>query len=125
MKYAFNHTIINALIVFVILIVAQFIVGVIFFSVKKSIFFFFLQNNMKEIKNLLNKMRIKYIIFVIIAMVLLILFLFTFVGFGGSYGGGYIDYLIPGLVDIALLEILPFIWSLILAIFRYIQKWKH
>ena len=118
MKYAFNHTIINALIVFVILIVAQFIVGVIFFSVKKSIFEIIKQNNMKEIKNLLNKMRIKFIIFVIIVMVLLIIFLFTFVGFGGSYGGGYIDYLIPGLVDIAFLQILPFIWSLILAIFR-------
>ena len=119
-KYAFNHTIVNAIIVFIILIVVQLIIGIIFFSLRSSVMETIRSNNLSEIKNLITKVRIKYIVFIIISLVLLVLFMFSFVGFGGAYGGSFPDYFIPGLVAIAILEIFPFIWSLILAIFRYV-----
>ena len=119
-KYAFNHTIVNAIIVFIILIVVQLIIGIIFFSLRSSVMETIRSNNLSEIKNLITKVRIKYIVFIIISFVLLVLFMFSFIGFGGAYGGSFPDYFIPGLVAIAILEIFPFIWSLILAIFRYV-----
>ena len=119
-KYAFNHTIVNAIIVFIILIVVQLVIGIIFFSLRSSVMETIRSNNLSEIKNLITKVRIKYIVFIIISLVLLVLFMFSFVGFGGAYGGSFPDYFIPGLVAIAILEIFPFIWSLILAIFRYV-----
>ena len=119
-KYAFHHTYIKAIITFVILIVIQFLIGIIFFSLRSSVLATIRSNDLNDIKNLINKARIKYIVFFILCLILLIVFLFSFIGFGGAYGGAFIDYLVPGLVSIAFLEIFPFIWSLILAIFRYI-----
>ena len=78
------------------------------------------KNNLNEIKNLVMKTNIKNNIFFILTLILLIIFMVIFIGFGGAYGGAYVDYLVPGLVAIAFLEIFPFIWSFILAIFRYI-----
>lgn len=119
-KYAFSHTIINSIIVFIILLLIQFIIGLIFFSVRNSVLDVIRKNNLNEIKDLILKTKIKYIVFFILALVLLVIFLFTFIGFGGAYGGASIDYLVPGLISIAILEVFPFIWSLILAILRYI-----
>ena len=45
--------------------------------------------------------------------------MFTFIGFGGSYGGGFIDYFISGIVALIFLQIFPFIWSFILALLYY------
>ena len=118
--YAFQHTIINAIIVFLVLLIVQFILGIIFFSLRNSVSEVIKKNDLNGIKNLITKTKIKYIIFFILSLVLLILFLFTFVGFGGAYGGASIDYIVPGLFAILFLEIFPFIWSLIIAIFRYI-----
>jgi hypothetical protein len=119
-KYAFSHTIINSIVVFIILLLIQFIIGLIFFSVRNSVLDVIRKNDLNEIKDLILKTKIKYIVFFILALVLLVIFLFTFIGFGGAYGGASIDYLVPGLISIAILEVFPFIWSLILAILRYI-----
>ena len=118
--YAFKHTFINAIIVFLVLLIAQFIIGIIFFSLRNSVAEVIKKNDLNEIKNLITKTKIKYILFFILSLALLILFLFTFIGFGGAYGGASIDYIAPGFIAIIILEIFPFIWSLIIAIFRYI-----
>lgn len=109
--YAFQHTIINAIIVFLILLIAQFIIGIIFFSLRNSVSEVIKKNDLNEIKTLITKTKIKYIIFFILSLALLVLFLFTFIGFGGAYGGAYIDYLAPGFIAILFLEIFPFIWD--------------
>ena len=118
-KYACDHTIVYSIIVFVILLVAQLIIGKIFFSLRSDVLAVIKKNNLSEIKNLIVKTTIKNIIFFVLTVILLIIFMFTFIGFGGVYGGAYIDYLVPGLISIAFLELFPFIWSFILAIFRY------
>ena len=108
------------------LTIAQFIIGIIFFSLRNSVSEVIKKSDLSEIRNLITKTKIKYIIFFILSLILLFLFLFTFIGFGGSYGGASIDYIAPGFIAILFLEIFPFIWSLIIAIFRYIGlKYGH
>ena len=116
-KYSFSHTFINALIVLAILIVVQFIIGVAFFSLRK---YLFKRDDKSAFTELESKTKIKYFIFFIITIVLLIIFMFAFIGFGGAYGGGFSDYFIPGIVSLIFLQIFPFIWSIIIAIFYYI-----
>ena len=119
-KYAFFHTYINAIIVFAVLIVVEFLIGIIFFSLRNSVLETIRSNDLNDIKNLISKARIKYIVFFILCLILLAVFLFSFIGFGSSYGGAFIDYLVPDFVSIAIFEVFPFIWSIFLAIFRYI-----
>ena len=116
-KYSFMHTFVNALIVFALLIVVQFIIGVAFFSLRK---YLFKKDDKSAITELESKTKIKYFIFFIITIVLLIIFMFAFIGFGGAYGGGFSDYFISGIISLILLQIFPFIWSLIIALFYYI-----
>ena len=116
-KYSFNHTFVNALIVFVLLIVVQFIIGVAFFSLRK---YLFKRDDKSAITELESKTKIKYFVFFIITIVLMIIFMFAFIGFGGAYGGGFSDYFISGIISLIFLQIFPFIWSLIIALFYYI-----
>ena len=118
--YAFSHTYVNAIIVFVILLIIQFIIGIVFFSLRKSVLDVIKKNDLDGVQDLVLKTRIKYISFFIITVVLLIVFMLCFVGFGGAYSGGFIDYFAPGIISLIILEIFPFLWSLILALFRYI-----
>ena len=126
-KYAFFHTYINAIIVFAALLVAQFIIGVIFFSLRVNVVEAIRSNNLSEINDLIVKTKIKNAIFFFICLILLIIFLISFAGFGGIYGGSFLDYFIPGLISLAVLQIFPFFWSIILAIIRYvgIKKGKN
>ena len=115
-KYSFTHTFVNALISFAILLVVQFIIGVVFFSFRK---YLFKKYNKSAIKDLESKTKKKYVIFFIISIVLLIIFMFIFIVFGGIYGGGFIDYCISGIVTLICLQIFPFIWSIILSLLYY------
>ena len=73
----------------------------------------------KVIQDIIAKSKKKNIAFYIIVMVCMILFFFTLSGFIGIYGGGVVDYLTAGIISLILLEIFPFIWSLIIALFTY------
>ena len=119
-SYAFTHTIIYAVIVFAILLIIQLILGLVFFSLRKSVREAVKKNDSSEIKELESQIKIKYIVFFAINFVLMIIFLFTFVGFGGIYGGAFFDYFVPGIMSIIFLEIFPFLWSLILALIKYL-----
>ena len=118
--YALTHTLINGIIVFAILIVLQFILALIFFNLRNKLLELFQKNNFIKVQDLISKTKIKYIIFFILTIVLLLVFLVTFLGFGGAYGGGFIDYLTGGIISLIILEIFPFIWSIVIALFRYI-----
>ena len=118
-SYAISNGFLYAIIDFVILLVAQFLLGIIFFALRNKVLEIVQKKDVYKIEELVSKTRIKYIIFFILTLCLLVIFLLTFVGFGGAYGGGFIDYLIPGIIALLILEIFPFLWSLIIALFRY------
>jgi hypothetical protein len=119
-KYSFTHTFVNGLIVFVLLLVAQFLIGVAFFSLRNKVIEVLKKNDTSGINELVSQTRIKYLVFFIIVGVLLFLFLFVFIAFGGAYGGGFSDYFLPGIVALIFLEIFPFLWSLIISLLYYL-----
>ena len=119
-KYSLIHTLVFSIIVFLLLLVAQFLIGICFFSMRTKVIEVVKSNNTSNANELENQARIRYIIFFIITLVLLLIFMFTFVGFGGAYGGGFRDYIISGIFSLIFLEIFPFLWSLIIALLRFI-----
>lgn len=119
-SYSFSHTFVNGVIVFAILLVVQFILGIAFFSLRNKVIEVLKKNDTSGINELVTQTRIKYIIFFIIIGVFLILFLFVFIAFGGAYGGGFSDYFLPGIVALIFLQIFPFLWSLIISLLYYI-----
>ena len=119
-SYAFSHTIVNAIIVFAILLVVQLLLGVIFFYLRIDVEEISKKNDPTEINEFESKVRIKYIIFFAINFVLMVILLFAFIGFGGIYGGGFLDYFVPGIISLILLEIFPFLWSLLITLIIYL-----
>ena len=120
LTYAVKNTFGKAVISFIILLAVQFIFGIVFFSVRKSIIKAKMKKSHKVIQEIIAKSKKKNIAFYIIVMVCMILFFFTISGFIGIYGGGVVDYLTAGIISLILLEIFPFIWSLIIALFTYL-----
>ena len=118
--YAVKNTFGKAVISFIILLAVQFIFGIVFFSVRKSIIKAKMKKSHKVVQEIIAKSKKKNIAFYIIVMVCMILFFFTISGFIGIYGGGVVDYLTAGIISLILLEIFPFIWSLIIALFTYL-----
>ena len=115
--YAFSNTFVSAMISFILLIIVNFLVGFIFFSVRSDV------EEMKtysDMENLVSKVKTKNNIFFIIIMVLMVVFLLALTAFCGAYGGGFIDYFIGGIISLIFLEIFPFLWSLIIALLLYI-----
>ena len=52
-------------------------------------------------------------------MTLMIIFLFSLTGFCGAYGGGFVDYFVASIISLIFLEIFPFLWSIVIALFIY------
>ena len=119
-SYSFSHTFVNGLIVFAILLVVQFLIGVSFFSLRNKVIEVLKKNDTSGINELVSQTRIRYLVFFIIVGVLLVLFLFVFIAFGGAYGGGFSDYFLPGIVALIFLEIYQFLWSLIISLLYYL-----
>jgi len=116
-SYAVSNTFVYAMVSFILLIIANFLVGFLFFSIRNSI-----EDSIKNndnIDDLISKTKRKYLIFFIINIILMAVFLLTIAGFVGAYGGGFVDYFIGGIISLIFFEIFPFIWSLILALFIY------
>lgn len=116
-SYAISNTFVYAMVSFILLIIANFLVGFLFFSIRNSIDDAIKNND--NIDDLISKTKRKYLIFFIINIILMIVFLLTITGFVGAYGGGFVDYFVGGIISLIFFEIFPFIWSLILALFIY------
>jgi len=123
-SYAISNGFLYAVIDFAILLVIQFLLGIIFLRLRNKLLELVQIKDINKLDDLASKTRIKYIIFFVLTLCLLVVFLLTFVGFGGAYGGGFIDYLIPGIIALLFLEIFPFLWSLIIALLRYTANKK-
>jgi len=118
--YAFSNTFATSMISFILLIITNFIIGFIFFSIRKEVNE--PTNNMDE---LISKAKTKNNAFFIINIVLMVVFLLTLTAFCGAYGGGFIDYFISGIISLIFLEIFPFLWSLVICLFIYLGNNKN
>ena len=119
-SYAISNTFGYAMISFILLIIVNFVVGYFFFSVRNNLGEIMKNNDLSEINDLVSKTKKKNIIFFIINIVLMIIFFLTITAFVGAYGGGFVDYFIPGIISLIFLELFPFLWSLIIALFTYL-----
>jgi len=116
-SYAISNTFVYAMVSFILLIIANFLVGFLFFSIRNSIDDAIKNND--NIDDLISKTKRKYLIFFIINIILMVVFLLTIAGFVGAYGGGFVDYFVGGIISLIFFEIFPFIWSLILSLLLY------
>ena len=137
--YALSHTIVHVIVDLIILIFADFIFGVAFFKIRKegneieelmkeqgeNPYDRKLKNKfLKKLNALRDKAKNKNNIFFAIVFILVVVFFISLCGFGATYPGGVVDCVTSGIFAIILLEIIPFIWSLILALFRYLGNRK-
>ena len=118
--YAISHTFANAIVSLILLIIVNFIVGIIFFSIRNNVVEIIKNNKISDIDDLASKVKRMNMIFIIIDLILMAIFLMTIVAFVGAYGGGFIDYFIGGIISLILFEFIPFLWSLVIALFMYL-----
>jgi hypothetical protein len=121
--YAFGHCFLNAIISFIICLIIQFIIGIFFFTTKKKI------DNVIEIKEkteqdkeyskTMRKIKLLFIIFSVINLVLNLVFSSYLISFNSVYNKSNADFLIPSFITFILLQIFPFISSLIIASIAY------
>ena len=119
LSYAFSHTFVYALIGFLILTLADFIIGYVFFSFRDEVQTILLRKKTSQMQDMVLKARRNYNIFFVIDIILIIIFILSFAGFEATYQGGTTDYFMAGFISLILNELLPFLWSLILALCRY------
>ena len=118
-SYALSNTITNAIISGLLLVIVNFIIGILFFSVRKDLIDI-IKNKESIFEDLVEKTKKKNLIFFIINIILMIIFFLVMVSFLGAYGGGFVDYFIGGIISLIFLEIIPFLWSIIIALLIYI-----
>ena len=124
--YSFSHGFINALKSFIICLIFQFFLGFIFFGTKKKVDYLIERKKDKEkpfdfgeYNTTMSKIKSLFITFFIINFVLLIILSSYLIGFNMVYKGSESDFLIPTLVTFILLQILPFIISIIITLLWY------
>ena len=54
----------------------------------------------------------------------MIIFFLVITSFVGAYGGGFVDYFTAGIISLIFLELFPFLWSLVIALFIYLGEKK-
>ena len=111
----FGYVIVNL----IFLIVADFITGVIFFNLRSDVEKIQDKGKMKKMQDYILKVRRNYNIFYAANFILIIIFFLSLCGFGVAYPGGVVDCLTVALFSVFFFEIVPFVWSLILAALRY------
>ena len=119
-SYAFSHTKIYGLISFVILTLADFIIGCLFFGFRNEVEKVLVKNKTSKVQDMVLKARRNYNIFFVLNIILLVIFVLSFIGLEATYQGATFDYLSTGIIALVLNEILPFLWSLVLALLRYL-----
>ena len=109
----------KAIICFIILLFVQLILGIAFFSIRNKVIKAKSKKSHKAIQDLNSKTKKKYTTFYVIIMILMVIFFFSLAGFGAAYGGGFVDYFTAAIISLIFLEIFPFLWSIVIALFRY------
>ena len=118
-SYALSHTITSVIVDLIILIFADFIVGIVFFKIREEVEKLLEKSKLSKIQDFVIKTRKYNNIFYALNFILVVIFFLSLAGFGVTYPGGVVDCMTSGIFAIFILEIVPFIWALILALFRY------
>ena len=118
-SYALSKNFAFVIVNLIILTFADFIIGYLFFNLREETEQILRKSKMSQMQDLILKTRRNYNIFYVLNFILIIVFFLSLCGFGVTYTGGIVDCLSIALLSLLLLEILPFIWSLILALMRY------
>ena len=119
-SYALGKVFVNAIICFAFLLLVQLIVGALFLSIRNKVIKAKIKKSQKGFEELGTKVSKRYILFFVVVIILMAVFFLSLAGFGASYGGGVVDYFTGGIISLIILEIFPFLWSLIIALFRYL-----
>ena len=122
-KYSLNKCIISVLISFIICLIAQLIIGLLFFNTKEKIDKLIELDKIMPVKNdnaVLKKIKCLFILFFFINLLLIIVFCFFLLGFNIINNNSEIDFLIPSFVTFILQQIFPFIISIIITIIIYL-----
>jgi hypothetical protein len=123
--YALKNTAAYYVSNFIICLIIQFIINYYLFNLREKIWNIIKEcneDNMKEIKLMYSFMKKKKLFYIIIAsinFVFIIFFFFYIINFSEVFRGGIIDYIGATFMTWLLLQIIPFITSLISALFRY------
>jgi len=123
-SYALSNAFVYALVSFLLLLIANLIIGFLFFSVRNKIIENIRNNDISKIDELVTKTKKNNLIFFIINLVLMVLFLLTIAAFVGAYGGGFVDYFVSGIISLISFEVFPFLWSIFIALFIYLGNKK-
>ena len=118
-SYALGKNFWYVIVNLILLTAADFIIGFLFFNLREETENILRKTKMSQMQDLILKARRNYNIFYVINFILIVIFFLSLCGFGVTYTGGIVDCLSVALLSLLLLEILPFIWSLILALMRY------
>ena len=118
-SYALGHNIGNAIVNLIFLIVADFLVGILFFNLRNDVGKIQEKGKMSKMQDYVLKVRRNYNIFYALNFILIVVFFLSLCGFGVEYPGGVADCLTVAIFSVFLLEIVPFVWALILAALRY------
>ena len=125
-SYALSKTIAYVIVDLIILIFADFIIGVVFFSLRKEVTVIIEKSKLSKLQDMVLIARRNFNIFYFINFILIVVFFLGLCGFGATYPGGVVDCVTSAIFALLLFEIIPFIWSLILALFRHFgQKKKN
>jgi hypothetical protein len=130
LSYAMNHCFPEVFITFVICMVVQFIINYIFFGIRRDLCYISINEKKEEIINrevqkIIKKVKVRYIIFAVINLILMVVFFIYLTNFSNAYSGGALDYIGAGIWTFIMLQILPFISSLIIALLRYYGMKKN
>ena len=119
-NYAFKHCFKNSFISFLICFIIEIIIGLIFFGTKRKI------DKIIEIKEKISqkteydiiksKIKKSFIIFFVVNIILIIIFSCYITEFNMIYDKSVADFLIPSFITFIILQIIPFITSIIITI---------
>ena len=119
-SYAIGHTFGYAMIVWILLIIVNFLIGNFIFPVRKNVCEIIKnKKDNSEIKELNESQKKKNLIFLLVNFILMIIFLFTITAFVGAYGGGFADYFVPGIISLIFLELFALLSSLAITLLIY------
>ena len=127
--YSMNHSLPRILITFIICLIIEIFIEHIFFIERKNYYNCFILKGFNDINITINilmkKIRIKYYIFIFINYLMMIPFFIYIANFSAVYISGYIDFIGAGIWTFILLQIYPFISSLLISILRYYGLKKY
>ena len=117
--YALSHTIAHVIVNLIVLIFADFIIGIVFFKIREDVEKLLEKSKLSKIQDFVLKTRKYNNVFYALNFILVVIFFLSLAGFGVTYPGGVTDCMTSGIFAIFILQIVPFIWALILALLRH------